>query len=221
MTCAQCRGIREQFGERTANRELRKYDRRGPTGSTRVLLEELEKAGMKGASLLDIGGGVGILHHELLKRGATTGVHVDASPGYLEAAKAKAEALGHGDRMAFVLGDFVDAAPDVEPADAVTLDRVLCCYHDLEALVRASASKARRFYAVAYLRERWWIRVAVRGINFIQWLTRKDFRVFDHASRDVDRLVAEAGLDRLSRRKLFLWQVTLYGRAPQDVPGTA
>lgn len=214
MSCAHCSGLREQFDDKTAKRDLKRYDRKGPTGTTRVLLDELEKAGARGATLLDIGGGVGILHHELLERGASSGAHVDASPAYLDVARRRAEALGHADQMDFVLGDFVEVAPDVESADLVTLDRVLCCYPDLPELVRASASKAGRVYAVSYLKERWWIRLVVRSINLTQRLLGKDFRVFAHASRDVDRLVAEEGLAPLSRRELFVWQVALYGRPP-------
>jgi predicted TPR repeat methyltransferase len=214
MSCAQCRGLREQFDDKTAERDLKRYGRKGPTGTTRVLLDELEKVGVRGATLLDVGGGVGILHHELLERGASSGVHVDASPGYLEVARREAEALGHGDQMEFVLGDFVEAAPDVEAADLVTLDRVLCCYPDLPELVRASVSKARKVYAVAYLKERPWIRFVVRLINLTQHLLGRDFRVFAHASRDVDRLVAEEGLGPTSRRELFLWQIALYARPP-------
>lgn len=35
----------------------------------------------------------------------------------------------------FRYGDFVSLAPDLETADLVTLDRVVCCYPELEPLV--------------------------------------------------------------------------------------
>ena len=53
------------------------------------------------------------------------------------------------DRVRYEVGDFVALAPDVEPADVVALDRVVCCYPDMAALVspvggaRAAPVRAR------------------------------------------------------------------------------
>jgi magnesium-protoporphyrin O-methyltransferase len=43
---------------------------------------------------LDIGGGVGIIQHELLPAGVTTAVHIDAATAYLDAAKEEAKRRG-------------------------------------------------------------------------------------------------------------------------------
>ena len=55
----------------------------------------------------------------------------------------------HGSRIEFRLGDFLTLAPELAAADLVTLDRVVCCYTDFEPLLRVSASKARRWYALS------------------------------------------------------------------------
>jgi 23S rRNA G2069 N7-methylase RlmK/C1962 C5-methylase RlmI len=56
-----------------------------------------------GASSLNIGGGVGAIYHQLLASGARTAVHVDVSPGYLNAAREEAERRGHADSRLTVL----------------------------------------------------------------------------------------------------------------------
>ena len=47
-----------------------------------------------GATLLDIGGGVGAIRHELLAAGATSVTSVDASGPYLDAARSESKRRG-------------------------------------------------------------------------------------------------------------------------------
>ena len=80
MQCCHCQGIESLFSEKAARRELRSYRRKGPTKSTRALLAALESAGVRGRSLLDIGGGVGAIQHELMRAGASGVTNVIPSP---------------------------------------------------------------------------------------------------------------------------------------------
>ena len=43
---------------------------------------------------------------------------------------------------------------EIEAADVVTLDRVICCYPDMEALVGRSAERALRLYGLVHPRDR-------------------------------------------------------------------
>jgi 2-polyprenyl-3-methyl-5-hydroxy-6-metoxy-1,4-benzoquinol methylase len=83
MSCAQCEGIETQFGRAAAKRNLRRFRRRGPDKTTRLLIDALraalEDSKADGATLLDIGAGVGAIHHELLDAGVARAVHVDGS----------------------------------------------------------------------------------------------------------------------------------------------
>ena len=63
-------------------------------------------------TLLDIGGGIGAVQHELLDAGVTHVTSVDASAPYLEAAREEAGAR-HDGRVTYVHGDFVDLADSV------------------------------------------------------------------------------------------------------------
>jgi len=100
--------------------------------------------GVAGASVLDIGGGVGVLHHELLQVGAASATGVDGSAAYIDAAMEEAQMQGHAGRVGYHHGDFVAVAKDIEPAEVVTLDKVICCYHDVEGLVGLSSRRATR-----------------------------------------------------------------------------
>ena len=80
MTCRQCKGIEKVFDEKEANRGLRKYRKNGPDKTTKILIDAIISRGVDGKTLLDIGGGVGAIQHELLKAGASKSIGVEASP---------------------------------------------------------------------------------------------------------------------------------------------
>lgn len=216
MACRQCRGIEDFFDDAVARRELARYRRRGPSRTTRLLLDALEEDGVEGRTFLDVGGGVGAIQHELLSRGARSGVHADASPSYLETARAETERRGNGDRMGFVLGDFLEVADQVAPADLVTLDRVVCCYPDMEGLVDATASRARRAYALVFPRSTLLTRLGFRLLNWVQRLRSHPFHVFLHDPAAVEARVRRHGLQKRVHRRTLLWQVVVFFRAEPD-----
>jgi len=213
VSCAQCRGIQQEFGDSVARRELRRYRRKGATGTTRMLLDAIGEQGVGGCSFLDIGGGVGVIQHELMAAGAASGISVDASPAYLTTARSEAARRGYVDRMSYRDGDFVDVAPDVPEVDLVTLDRVLCCYPDLPGLVGASAGRARRAWGVVFPREeRRSVRIGIRLVNWVQRMRRRPFRVFAHSRAEVERRLAGLGFRLDSRSTSFIWQVLVFTR---------
>jgi magnesium-protoporphyrin O-methyltransferase len=201
-----------QFDRREAARKLRAYRKSGPARSTRILLDALVAAGVTGRTLLDIGGGIGVIQHELLRAGATRATDVDASNAYVEAAKSEAARQGHGDRVTFHHGDFVALAETIAPADIVTLDRVICCYHDMPALVDRSAAKATQLYGLVYPRDNWWVRAGIHAENTLLWAQRTPFRVFAHHSAEVDAVVRRNGLEPQFTRAAGSWQVVVYAR---------
>lgn len=195
-----------------ARRDLQQYRNKGPSRTTRILLDALIREGIEGGSLLDIGGGVGAISNALLQAGAAEAVAVDASSAYLEAAKEEAARQGRSERIAFQQGDFVELAPRIAPAEVVTLDRVLCCYDDMEALVGASAERAEDLYGLVYPRDTWWNRLGVALVNIALRLWRGSFRVFVHSPQEVERVVISKGLERSFYRRTMVWQVVVYRR---------
>ena len=213
MDCFQCQGIEAKFNRKTAAEQLRRYRENGPAKTTLMLTNALKDEGVDGMTLLDIGGGIGAIQHELLEAGAKTATNVEASSAYIEAAKEEAERQGQAGRMAYHCGDFVDLAPSIAPADVVTLDRVICCYHDMRELVGQSSARAQRFYGVVYPRDTWWMKIGIALTNLALWARRSPFRTFFHATEAVDAVVRDNGLEQRFCGKTLVWQVVIYARS--------
>jgi len=213
MECCQCQAAERLFDDRMARSDLRRYRRRGPQKTTRLLVDALAARGVAGLSVLDIGGGIGAIQHGLVAAGAASATDVDASSAYLAAAKDEAARRGYADRATYLRGNFVDVTAQVPQADIVTLERVVCCYPDMPGLVGASAAKARRYYGLVYPRDAWWMRLAGRLINAALWVQRTSFRFYIHPAAAVDAVAHAAGLTPAFHRAAGPWQVVLYERA--------
>ena len=209
----QCRGIENRFDKDAGARKLQSYLRSGPDRTTRILVDALRAEGVADATLLDIGGGIGAIQLELLASGLRSATDVDAASGYITVARKEAERRGYSGRVTYRHGDFVALADEVEPADIVTLDRVICCYNDMPALVGASVIKARRLYGVVYPRDDWWVRLSLAAENFSEWIRRSTFRAFVHPNRAVEGILHSAGFERRFFQRGAIWQVVVYGRA--------
>ena len=202
-----------QFGKSVARSELRVYRRRGPFHTTRTIIDTVRQHGASRASLLDIGGGIGVLHHELLGEVVDTAIQVDPASAFIAEARAECERRGHAEAVRFIQGDFVDLAEDLPEADIVTLDRVICCYPDYRRLVVASAAKARKLYAFSYLREKWYVKAVIGIQNAFRRLRGSAFRTYVHPTRHIEELLADAGWERSFYRVTAVWQVEAYVRS--------
>lgn len=212
MPCNCCEMENNTFGEDEAKANLKDYRRRGPAKQTRLILEAIRSLGLKDAALLDVGGGIGTIHHELLTDVAKEATHVDASSAYLKIAAEEARRLGHADHVKFIHADFTDVADGLPQADVVTLDRVVCCYPDFRSLLKAASARSRTAIALTYPRETWYLRIGLRVINFFQRLMRDPFRVFLHPVGEMESLLKGEGFSRTSVRRLFVWEMALYRR---------
>jgi len=106
----------------------------------------------------------------------------------------------------------VELAADIPAADVVTLDRVVCCYHDMRALVGLSSERAGRLYGLVYPRDRWWMRATRIVMNLALWSVRHQFRFYVHPTRAVDALVRAKGLAPRFYGQTPIWQIAVYGR---------
>jgi len=212
MDCCRAQALDSEFGKRIAAINLRQYRRRGPSKTTRLLLNALRAEGVAGRTLLDIGGGVGAISHELLRSDLAHATSVDAAGAYIEAARSEAERQGHLSRLSLHQGDFVELAADIPAAAFVTLDRVICCYPDMPALVGSSVAHAEHVYGLVYPRNVWWTRLGARAINLLFRARRHSFRTFIHSPEAVNALVVAHGFQLTFRRLTGVWQVTVYAR---------
>lgn len=213
MPCNCCQITDSAFGEAEAKANLKDYRRRGPAKQTKLILEAVRSLGLRNVTLLDVGGGVGAIYHELLKDTAREAIHVDASSAYLKIAQEEAARQGHTEQVQFVHADFTDVAKDLPRVDVVTLDRVVCCYPNFHELLGAAASRSRAAIAMTYPREAWWTRTFMALMNLYQRLIKDPFRVFVHPVAEMESVLNRAGLERIATRRLFVWEMALYTRA--------
>lgn len=213
MPCNCCEITDRAFSESEARSELRRYRKKGPARQTQLLLDAIRSQKLNNADLLDIGGGIGVVHHELLEDVAVSATHVDASSAYIKQARDEAARRGHRERVSFIHADFTDVESRLPSADVVTLDRVVCCYPDFHRLLGAAARHSRQAIALTYPRETWYLRMAWRAMNFFQKLRKDPFRVFLHPISEMDGLLRREGFERVTRRRLFVWEMALYQRS--------
>jgi SAM-dependent methyltransferase len=202
------------YNQKKAASELRKYREKGPIPSTKALIEALIAAGVQGATVLDIGGGIGAVQHELLAAGAAHVTSVDASANYLEVAREEASRRGVEDRVTYRHGDFVEVAESVPPVDIVTLDRVLNVYPDWKGLIELSAVRAQRLYGLVYPRNTPMVRIVVFALNLILRVRGKQIRAAIRPADEIERIARENGLTPHFNRSVGpAWQVAVYRRA--------
>jgi SAM-dependent methyltransferase len=202
-----------QFGPDIAQRDIRRYHRKGPDAATRVLLAAVREVMPAGGSLLDIGAGVGIVSFELLSGGLRRATLVEASPSYLDAARKEAERRLCADRMRFIAGDFTSLASGIDAADVVTMHRVICCYPRYASLLSTAANRTRRLFAFSYPRDRWYLRAWLALENGRRRLCRNSFRTFVHSPAAMEAVLVAAGFQRVRRRNTVVWCVDVYSRA--------
>lgn len=178
----------------------------------RHLIEGMQNAGFVGAELLEVGCGAGQLHQRLLEDGAARAVGVDLSETMLDLAQGQASARGLEQRTAYRLGDFVQIADEIPPADVTILDKVVCCYPDWQALVDTTLSKTRRVYALTYPRDRSATRAGV-------WLLRGGLRALGccyqpylHDPQKIQRRILDHGFRRTFSAVTSSWMTEIYCR---------
>ncbi len=106
----------------------------------------------------------------------------------------------------------MDIAPQIPQADIVTLDRVICCYPDMENLVHLSVGRARKIYGLVFPRETWWMKIGMKIINFLFRLQKNPYRGFIHPTQAVEAIITNNGFKRRLIRRTLFWQVVVYSR---------
>jgi magnesium-protoporphyrin O-methyltransferase len=201
------------FGSKIAQWDLRRYQRRGPDRITRLLLAELRRWPLAGLHLLDVGSGIGAIAAELAGDSLAGVTLADASPAYLDVARHHVGPRYSSRPVHFILGDFTETGAGLPDADVVTLNRVVCCYPDADALLRLAATRSRRLLAFTYPRDKWFVRAGFVLENFWFRLTRNRFRAFVHSPQRMASVLEAAGFVLAAHRETLPWALDLFRRA--------
>lgn len=212
-SCCQPGDYDKVFDEKHARSKARAYARDGLTGDARRIVEFVRSRMPPGYSVLEVGGGIGEIHLELLKDGAARALNVELATRYEAIATELLRERGLADRVERRLGDFVREAASVPEADVVVMNRVVCCYPDADALVGAAADHARRYLVLTIPVDRWWIRLGIAMGNAVLALRRNTFRGYVHASRKVLAAAERRGMRLAERRRGLIWQLIALERA--------
>ena len=213
--CCSAAGYRWAFSERRARREAGRYERRGLDATSRRIVEILKAQGLDGRTLLEVGGGVGALQIELLKAGVTRAVSIELTPTYEAAANGLLRRAGLQDRVERRLMDFAEQATDVEAADIVIMNRVICCYPDMPKLAGAAAAHTRQMLVLSFPKERWWTRTGLTLSNLVLRATRRRFQVFVHRPEQILATAEHFGLKTTLNQAGCFWQVAALRRMAQ------
>ena len=210
--CCNARGCDGFFTARVAQRAAERYRKKGLDKTARRMLAFLEERGIEGTTVLEIGGGVGELQIELLKRGAARTVNLELSPGYDAEAERLLREAGVAGRAERLLHDIAADPSGVEPADVVVLHRVVCCYPDYERLLGTAADHAQGSLVFSYPPRNVLSRLLLGAQNLLFRLQRKEFRVYAHPPAHMRALAEERGLRPAYAHRPLVWQIAGFER---------
>ncbi|MES0491049.1 MAG: class I SAM-dependent methyltransferase [Leptospirales bacterium] len=216
MTCAHCKEADRVFKPWIGKSELKRYRKKGPSKSTQVLIEAVKGAHRKESTLIDIGGGVGAIYHELLDGYVSSVIHVDAADNYLTLARSESARRGTENRVEFKKGDFVDLSTELPPADIITLDKVVCCYPNIESLLSSVAAKSTGVVALSFPQEWLVLKIMLGVMNFFRMLRKNDFRNYVHPSSRVSSIFENAGFTQTSVNNTGIWQIYLFEKGTTE-----
>jgi len=181
---------------------------------TERLLAQLDDVADLRPKVLELGCGSAALLVTLLTRGAAAADGVDLSPEAIATAQRRAADAGVDERAHFEIADGARATHAAH--DWVILDRAICCYPDMPALLGAalSANPARVAFSVPTSR-------GVRGLaNRLFWgfearvaHLREDWCPgYVHDLNDIERRLTAAGFRRRSTDSTLLWYTAVWDR---------
>jgi magnesium-protoporphyrin O-methyltransferase len=211
-SCCDPGGYERVFGPRFARSLAKRYRRRGLRRREQRIVDFCVDRGIEGATVLEIGGGVGDIQIELLRAGAAQATNLELVDAYDQQAQELAEAAGVAERLHRWQIDIAVRPDEVEPADIVVMHRVVCCYPDYERLVGAAADHARRALVFSHPPRNPVSRTILSLQNAFFRVTGNSFRTFAHPPAAMVDVARSRGLELVSRQGR-LWHIQGLERA--------
>lgn len=212
-SCCRAGACEGAFGARFARRSLRRYRAKGLDRIEQRMVDAAARTGVEDARALEIGGGIGKLQAELLVAGADRGEVVELVAAFEPFALDLARSRGLESRTTFTVADVLEDPGAVEPADAVFLNRVVCCTPDGVELTGVAARLTRRTLAVSFPRDLLAIRIAATIENAVLRLLGKAFRVFVHPRGAIVAAGEAEGLRLVESGGTRVWEYVVLERA--------
>ncbi len=171
----------------------------------------------RGRTVLELGCGRGGLLLRLVQAGATHATGVDLSSAGIDAARNRFDQAQLLERAHLSVGDA--ARVPLEPHDWVILDRVMCCYPDVEGLLANTLPAARQIYAFTVPTSRGWRGVIARLEEWFEnaWNTLRGQPCpgYVHDLDLIEERIASAGFRLRHRDGQRLWHIAVYERSTE------
>ena len=211
--CCDPRGCNDMFGPRFSRHLRSRYRRRGLDKTAVRIVDYVTSHGIDGATVLEVGGGIGDIQLELLRRGAEHATNLELVGVYDSNAAQLAEAAGLSDRVTRRLVDIAATPEAVAPADIVILHRVVCCYPDYERLLSAAADHARDLLVFSHPPRNLVSRALMTAQNATFRLLGKSFQTFTHPPAAMVAVAVAQGMHAEYTHRGRVWQVVGLSRA--------
>lgn len=151
----------------------------------------------------------------LVQAGVARATGIDLSQAGIGSARDRFERAQLSDRVALSIGDA--ARVPLERHDWVILDRVMCCYPDVEGLLANTLPAARQIYAFTVPTSRGWRGVAARLEEWFEnaWNTLRGDPCpgYVHDLDLIEKHLAAAGFRLRHRDRQRLWHIAIYERS--------
>ncbi|MFT5195741.1 MAG: tRNA1(Val) A37 N6-methylase TrmN6, partial [Candidatus Promineifilaceae bacterium] len=185
--CPCCNGMNDVndldnfFDEKYQFRHADDYLRKGLNKESQRLITWVSKRLDGSETVMEIGCGGGMLHHELLRtHNVSHAIGIDASSAGLKAAARNADQLGLTDQITYYRQDFAQNAEKHAKADLVAMDRVICCYPYLDLLLGQATQKTGRYLAISFPSENVVLKVGIRIASFCLELFGSGYHPYLH-----------------------------------------
>jgi magnesium-protoporphyrin O-methyltransferase len=211
---SETEGISECF-DRCGCAKAKRARPRAIRAVSRLLLDLLDRRGLGGRTVLEPGCGFGGLSRATVTRGATRATGLDLSPIAIGEATRLANEAGLAERVTFTVGDA--AQVELLASDVVVLDKVICCYPEVDALLQNTVRATGSTYAFAVPFSRGFrgalARAVISSENAFRRIRRRAFRAYVHDVKRIESILARAGFERVASARRTMWYVAVHERS--------
>ncbi|MEX2090154.1 MAG: hypothetical protein WEB62_10300, partial [Bacteroidota bacterium] len=116
------------------------------------------------------------------------------------------------DRAEYRTGDFVLLSDTIGESDVTVLDKVVCCYDNLEELLETSTGKTRLIFALTHPKENLLMRVAFKTQIALAKLFRWKFHPYWHDWVVMKAAIIARGFEPMYENSTIAWQVLVFRR---------
>ena len=201
-----------KFFSKNSRRYLKRFRRKGLAKEQKYLVEGIAAGQLGGKTILEIGCGVGGVHLSLLIRGAASAVGIDAADRMIENASILANELFLDQQVGYLVGDFVTRAPEIASADITILDKVVCCYENMDDLVSRSLEKTRCVYALSFPKPNFFVRMSFVVPITLGTILRWSFRPYWHDWQKLIDTIENNGFRERYANSTMFWSVRVFER---------